>query len=126
MNVLTLRLDVDKPVDIESAVKATLEAFGRIDVLVNNAGYGYLAAIEEGEDEEIRAMFETNVFGLAAMTRAVLPTMRAQKSGLSSTSPRRAGSSASPASAITMRPNSRSRVCPRRSPRRSPRSGSKC
>ena len=55
--------------------------FGRIDVLVNNAGYGYLAAIEEGEDADIRAMFETNVFGLAAMTRAVLPIMRAQKSG---------------------------------------------
>ena len=50
-------------------------------MLVNNAGYGYLAAIEEGDDADIRAMFETNVFGLAAMTRAVLPIMRAQKSG---------------------------------------------
>ena len=50
-------------------------------MLVNNAGYGYLAAVEEGEDAEIRAMFETNVFGLAAMCRAVLPIMRAQKSG---------------------------------------------
>ena len=50
-------------------------------MLVNNAGYGYFAAIEEGEEDEIRAMFDTNVFGLAAVTRAVLPTMRAQKSG---------------------------------------------
>ncbi len=56
--------------------------FGRIDALVNNAGYGYLAAIEEGEDDAVRAMFETNVFGLVDMTKAVLPIMRAQKSGL--------------------------------------------
>ena len=57
-------------------------AFGRIDALVNNAGYGYLAAIEEGEDEAVRAMFETNVFGLIDMTKAVLPVMREQRSGL--------------------------------------------
>ena len=50
-------------------------------MLVNNAGYGYLAAVEEGDDADIRAMFETNFFGLAALTRAVLPIMRAQKSG---------------------------------------------
>ena len=57
------------------------EKFGGIDVLVNNAGYGYLAAIEEGEDDEVRAMFETNVFGLIAMTKAVLPGMRARRKG---------------------------------------------
>ncbi|WP_290055446.1 oxidoreductase, partial [Amycolatopsis solani] len=56
-------------------------AFGRIDVLVGNAGYGYLAAIEEGEDEEIRKLFDTNVFGLADVTRAVLPGMRARRRG---------------------------------------------
>jgi NAD(P)-dependent dehydrogenase (short-subunit alcohol dehydrogenase family) len=78
---LAQKLDVDKPADIAAVVKATTDKFGRIDVLVNNAGYGYLSAVEEGEDAEIRAMFETNVFGLAAMTRAVLPIMRAQKSG---------------------------------------------
>jgi NAD(P)-dependent dehydrogenase (short-subunit alcohol dehydrogenase family) len=78
---LALRLDVNKPADIQSAVADARRAFGRIDVLVNNAGYGYLAAVEEGEDADIRAMFETNFFGLAAMTRAVLPVMRAQKSG---------------------------------------------
>jgi NAD(P)-dependent dehydrogenase (short-subunit alcohol dehydrogenase family) len=78
---LALALNVDQPGQIEAAVKAATERFGRVDVLVNNAGYGYLAAVEEGEDSEIRAMFETNVFGLAAMCRAVLPVMRAQKSG---------------------------------------------
>ncbi len=78
---LAQKLDVDKPADVAAVVEATKQKFGRIDVLVNNAGYGYLSAIEEGEDADIRAMFETNVFGLAAMTRAVLPLMRAQKSG---------------------------------------------
>ena len=80
-NGLALALDVDKQDQIDAAVKATEARFGRIDVLVNNAGYGYLAAVEEGDDADVRAMFDTNFFGLAAMTRAVLPVMRAQKSG---------------------------------------------
>jgi NAD(P)-dependent dehydrogenase (short-subunit alcohol dehydrogenase family) len=80
-NGLALALDVDKQAQIEAAVKAAEARFGRIDVLVNNAGYGYLAAVEEGDDADVRAMFDTNFFGLAAMTRAVLPIMRAQKSG---------------------------------------------
>ena len=79
--VKAVALDVTKPDQVRGAVQATLDAFGRIDVLVNNAGYGYLAAVEEGEDAQVRAMFDANVFGLADMTRAVLPTMRAQASG---------------------------------------------
>lgn len=80
-NALALRLDVTDDGQIEAAAKATQKRFGQIDVLVNNAGYGYLAAVEEGEDREIRAMFEANFFGLAAMTRAVLPGMRARRTG---------------------------------------------
>ncbi|WP_105381430.1 oxidoreductase [Neorhizobium alkalisoli] len=80
-NVLALDLDVTNSGQVHAAAKAAEERFGRIDVLVNNAGYGYQAAIEEGEEDEIRAMFDANVFGLFAMTRAVLPGMRARRSG---------------------------------------------
>ena len=78
---LALALDVTKRQDIEAAVQAALARFGAMDVLVNNAGYGYQATIEEGLDAEIRAQFEANVFGLFAVTRAVLPEMRARKRG---------------------------------------------
>ena len=78
---LALALDVDDRAQVSAVVRAAEERFGRVDVLVNNAGYGYLAAIEEGEDDEIRAMFETNVFGLIAATQAVLPGMRARRHG---------------------------------------------
>ncbi|MCW2244288.1 oxidoreductase [Azospirillum canadense] len=78
---LAVRLDVTDQGQVDGAVRAAEQAFGRIDVLVNNAGYGYLSAVEEGEDAEIRAMFDTNVFGLAAVTRAVLPGMRARRTG---------------------------------------------
>ena len=79
--VLPLALDVDSADSIADAVKAAQDRFGRIDVLLNNAGYGYQASVEEGVDAEIRAQFETNVFGLFAVTRAVLPGMRARRSG---------------------------------------------
>lgn len=79
---LVLALNVTQQAQIADAVAAAQQLFGRVDVLVNNAGYGYLAAIEEGEDDAVRAMFEANVFGLIDMTKAVLPIMRAQSSGL--------------------------------------------
>ena len=79
--VLAISLDVTDAGQIAQAVSEAAKKFGRIDVLVNNAGYGYQASIEEGEEDKIRAQFDANVFGLFALTRAVLPTMRAQRSG---------------------------------------------
>jgi NAD(P)-dependent dehydrogenase (short-subunit alcohol dehydrogenase family) len=78
---LVLSLDVTRCEQAAAAVGQALEVFGRIDVLVNNAGYGYLAAVEEGEEEEIRAIFDTNFFGLAGLIREVLPAMRARAAG---------------------------------------------
>ncbi|MGX7704361.1 oxidoreductase [Methylobacterium sp. Gmos1] len=78
---LALPLDVTKSDQVTAAVAQARDRFGRIDVLVNNAGYGYQAPVEEGEEDKIRAQFDANVFGLFALTRAVLPVMRAQKSG---------------------------------------------
>ena len=80
-NALVLQLDVTRPAEIAAAVKAAEKHFGSIDVLVNNAGIGYFAAVEEGEDAEIRRMFDINLFGLAAVTRAVLPGMRQRREG---------------------------------------------
>jgi NAD(P)-dependent dehydrogenase (short-subunit alcohol dehydrogenase family) len=78
---IALPLDVTNAAQIKHAVSEAERVFGRIDVLVNNAGYGYLAAVEEGEENDIRAMFETNFFGLASMIREVLPGMRARRQG---------------------------------------------
>ena len=78
---LALGLDVTDDGQRHDAIAKAEAAFSRIDVLVNNAGHGYSAAIEEGEDAEIRRMFETNFFALAALTRRVLAGMRARGSG---------------------------------------------
>jgi len=80
-NSLALTLDVTNPAQIRDTVEKAERAFGRIDVLVNNAGYGYLAAVEEGEDREARALFDVNFFGLVDMTKQVMPGMRARRSG---------------------------------------------
>ena len=78
---LALELDVTRPAQVAEAVAAAERRFGAVDVLVNNAGYGYQSSVEEGEEDEIRRQFDVNVFGLYAVTRAVLPGMRARRRG---------------------------------------------
>lgn len=80
--VETVRLDVTDTGSIEEAVRHVLERAGRIDNLVNNAGYGLLATVEDGTDDEIARQFDVNVFGVFRTCRAVLPTMRSQGSGV--------------------------------------------
>ena len=79
--LLALPLDVTDEAQAARAVAAALDRFGRIDVLVNNAGYGLLGAVEEASADEVRRLYETNVFGLLNVTRAVLPAMRARRQG---------------------------------------------
>lgn len=78
---LAVALDVTDTRQVAAAVAAADEAFGGIDVLVNNAGHGYLSAVEEGEDAEVRKLFDVNYFGAVDMIKAVLPAMRARGSG---------------------------------------------
>lgn len=78
---LAQALDVTQPAQIAAAVDAAERRFGGIDVLLNNAGYGYQTSVEEGDEAEIRALFDANVFGLFGLTRAVLPIMRRQRRG---------------------------------------------
>jgi NAD(P)-dependent dehydrogenase (short-subunit alcohol dehydrogenase family) len=80
-NLLAVSLDVTDEAQAHAATMAAMERFGRIDVLINNAGYGLLGAVEEASAKEIEAVYRTNVFGLLAVTRAVLPYMRRRRSG---------------------------------------------
>ena len=80
-NVLVVPMDVTNQGQVKEAVQLGIDKFGRIDVLVNNAGYGLLSAIEEASDAEVKANFEVNVFGVLNVIRAVLPFMRKERSG---------------------------------------------
>src|SRR4051794_15510135 len=78
---LAVALDVTDPEQVAAVVAAAQSRFGGVDVLVNNAGYGYRAAVEEGDDADVQRLFATNFFGAVAMIKAVLPGMRARRSG---------------------------------------------
>ena len=80
-NLLAVRLDVTQEARAHEAVREAVKRFGRIDILLNNAGYGLLGAVEESSASEVERMFQTNVFGVLNVTRAVLPEMRRQRSG---------------------------------------------
>lgn len=80
-DALVLKLDVTDRTQAEAAVKAAVDHFGCIDVLVNNAGIGYFAAVEESDEKEVRKMFDVNVFGLSRMIHIVLPGMRERRQG---------------------------------------------
>jgi NADP-dependent 3-hydroxy acid dehydrogenase YdfG len=80
-NVLISKLDVTMKSTIQNSVKEGIEKFGKIDVLVNNAGYGALGALEAATEEQMKKQFDVNFFGLIEVTKAVLPAMRQQKSG---------------------------------------------
>lgn len=79
--VLPLRMDVTDEAQVKQCVEQAVAHFGRIDVLINNAGYGIVGAVEETPESELRALMETNFFGAVSVTRALLPQFRAQKSG---------------------------------------------
>ncbi|HEY4354282.1 MAG TPA: oxidoreductase [Acidobacteriaceae bacterium] len=80
-NVQILKLDVTRPQQVDDAVKDALARFGHVDVLVNNAGYGVTGAVEEVSEDEFMPMFETNVFGLIRLTKALLPQFRERREG---------------------------------------------
>jgi NAD(P)-dependent dehydrogenase (short-subunit alcohol dehydrogenase family) len=79
--LLAIKMDVTDNAQVKAAVQSAIAQFERIDVLINNAGYGLLGAVEESSDEDVRRLYDTNVFGLLNVTRAVLPHLRAQGSG---------------------------------------------
>lgn len=79
--VRAIALDVTDTEQVKSAINATIEAFGRLDVVVNNAGYGNISSIEETTEEDMRAQIETNLWGVINVTRAALPILRKQRAG---------------------------------------------
>jgi NAD(P)-dependent dehydrogenase (short-subunit alcohol dehydrogenase family) len=106
-------LDVTDPGAAEAAVETAAREFGRLDVLVNNAGYANVDSIEDADPQDFRAQVETNLWGVINVTRAALPVLHAQRS-----SPPSVGASAPPASAPTNCPSGVSRASRRYSPRR--------
>jgi len=111
---LAIKLDVTDQGQIDAAITAAEAKYGRIDVLVNNAGIGYFAAVEESEEKEVRRMFEINVFGLSRMIHAVLPGMRQRRKGFIVNISSVAGLRSFPSLGTTTQRNSRLKVCLKR------------
>ena len=121
---LALSLDVTDSAQVAAAARQAEERFGGVDVLVNNAGYGYRAAVEEGDEAEVATLFATNFFGPVAMIKAVLPGMRPRRHGAIVNISSIGAGSARPDLATTPPARPPWRVCPPRSTRRSARSAS--
>ena len=123
---LALPLDVTSSDQVGAAVDAAIERFGAVDVLVNNAGYGSVGAVEEIDMDDLRVLMDTMFFGAVAMTQAVLPHMRERGRGAVVQISSMGGQVTAPDSAPIARPSSRSRACLSRSPPRSSRWASAC
>jgi len=123
--VLPLALDVTDASAAEAAIAAGRERFGRIDVVVNNAGYADLAAIEDVAPDDFRAQIDTNLFGVVNVTKAALPVLREQGGGHIVQVSSVGGRLAPPASPPTSRRSGRSVASPASSPPRSRRSASR-
>jgi NAD(P)-dependent dehydrogenase (short-subunit alcohol dehydrogenase family) len=80
-NLLVVKMDVTKEIEVKEAVQKTIDHFDKIDIVLNNAGYGIVGAIEEVSDAEARKQYDTNVFGLLNVLRSTLPFLRKEKSG---------------------------------------------
>jgi NAD(P)-dependent dehydrogenase (short-subunit alcohol dehydrogenase family) len=122
---LALELDVTDPAAARRAVHEARSRFGRVDVVVNNAGYGHVGAIEELGDDEHRAQLEVNLYGVINVTRAALPVMREQRSGQLVQMSSLNGIEGLVGGATTRQASSRSKASPSRWPARSPTWGSR-
>ena len=111
-SVLTVVMDVTKTDEVEKAIKDGMDRFGRIDVLINNAGFGFSGAFEETTDEDLRNLFETDYFGVVNVTRRVIPLMRKAGKGVILERSSQGGSWALAGAARIAPQNSPSSVCP--------------
>jgi NAD(P)-dependent dehydrogenase (short-subunit alcohol dehydrogenase family) len=124
--VLSVKLDVDRSGDARKAIDEAVARFGRIDIVINNAGYGAVGAVEETPEMELRAIMETNFFGAMAMIHAALPILRAQGGGAIVNISSMGGQLSFAGFGAIRHPSSRRRAHRKPSPRKSRPSASRC